>query len=639
MEEYDPQIMRQFMDELQRTGKVTKETSDQIAASGSTTTKYLQNLGKASKSASQDILKGSKDLASGLIEGQRGFEQLTPVLDAAANAIGGLVSIIPVFGKALEAGTQLVAEGGKLMLRQISTQLKSFQDISDVGAGALDGMTGLQRQFIASGLTLEDYTARVRSGSQALARFRGMATQGAEDFSLITGAITTQPLGEQLRLIGMSANDIGEFAEGYIARSTRLGVAQTMTNTQLASATVEYAKELDLLSKATGMSRKAIMQQQDAAMSEARFRSTLEGIQNEGVKTNLLNFQTSVNAVNAGIGQGVRDLASGLVTTEEAIALQAQTGGAAAVILDNLKAGLIDEFEARNQLQTAIRGNVSLLRDLGPAIGEASVMTRNAAGQFDFANATVTKTGFEVSKEQNKLAGGTNDLTNDMVQAQKNIEAMNIEMQRLFLAALPKAAGAVEGFTDTMLEAIGSISRRFLGEATEEERSKMEQFVFPKDTMIPGMDLNAMQSYSEAQKNLLAANVKPDVAIVKTAQIAGLHDAKKIAGASDDAPLASILGLDAVSKFGVATVGEFKSKIADMDLSKPSGPKQSYSSMTASLDTMTASDTTTGTTQQRSMDIGLDLMVKTLERKFDEQNELITKGNRIGERTYRSNLA
>ena len=124
MEEYDPQIMREFMNELQKTGKVSKEVSDKIAASGSTTEKYLQNLGKATQSASRDILKGSKDLASGLSEGQRGFEQLTPVLDAAASAVGGLVSIIPIFGRALEAGTQLVAEGGKLMLRQISTQLK-----------------------------------------------------------------------------------------------------------------------------------------------------------------------------------------------------------------------------------------------------------------------------------------------------------------------------------------------------------------------------------------------------------------------------------------------------------------------------------------------------------------------------------
>jgi len=637
MEEYDPQIMRQFMDELQRNGRVTKETADQIAASGSTLEKYMQELGKATQSASKDILSSAKNLAFGLVEGQRRFQDLNPVIDGVTNAIVALSGAVPLLGGILSGAAKATAEAGKIMLRQMDIQTKAFNDVGDIGGLAADGLKGLQKQFLDSGLTLESYAKALRNSSTTLARFSGTVASGAKIFSEAAGELT-QGVDVELRRLGFSAEDLGETLEAFVGRQTRLGRSQGLDHLQLAHQTQAYAKELDLLSRATGLSRKAIMAQQDAALSEARFRSTIEGIQDEGIRTNLLNFQTSVNAVNAGIGQGVRDLASGLVTTEEAIALQAQTGGAAAVILDNLKAGLIDEFEARKQLQTAIRGNVSLLRDLGPAIGEASVMTRNAAGQFDFANATVTKTGFEVSKEQSKLAGGTDDLTSNIVDAQKNIEKMNIGMQELFLAAMPKAAGAVENFTDIMNTAIGKISRRFLGEATDEERSRMEQFVNPKFT-APGMDLNVMQSYSEAQKNLLSANVKPDVATVKTAQIQGLHDAKKISTASDDAPLASILGFDAVSKFGVATVGEFKTKIANMDLSKPSGPKQSYSSMTASLDTMTASDTTTGATKQRSMDPGMDLMVKTLERKFDEQNDILTKGNRIGERSYRSNLA
>lgn len=642
MEEYDPQIMRQFMDELQRTGKVTKETADQIAASGSTLQKYMQKLGEASASASGEILKGAKNLGFGLVEGQRKFQDLNPVIDTATKSISDFASAFGFVGKIVSAFVTTFAEASKIMLRQMDIQTKAFTDVGDVGGLAVDGFKGLQQQFLDSGLTLESYAKAIRNSSTTLARFSGTVASGAQVFSKASETLTRE-IDIELRRLGFSADDLGETLEAFVGRQTRLGRSQGLTANQLANQTQAYAKELDLLSRATGLSRKAIMAQQDAALSEARFRSTIEGIQDEGIRTNLLNFQTSVNAVNAGIGQGVRDLASGLVTTEEAIALQAQTGGAAAVILDNLKAGLIDEFEARKQLQTAIRGNVSLLRDLGPAIGEASVMTRNAAGQFDFANATVTKTGFEVSKEQDKLASGTNDLTDNMVQAQKNIEGMNIEMQRLFLKAMPDAAEAVEKFSKVMEKTITKITGKFTGVATKEQTENFQNLI---DQMIPlpssgtpGTGSTAMQSYDEATKNLLAANIKPDVATVKTAQIAGLHDAKKISRASDDAPLASILGFDAVSKFGVATVGEFKSKIADMDLSKPSGPKQTYSSMTASLDTMTVSDTTTGTAQQRSMDMGYDLMVKTLERKFDEQNELITKGNRIGERTYRSNLA
>ena len=629
MEEYDPQIMREFMNELQKTGKVSKEVADKIAASGSTTEKYLQNLNKATQSASKDILSSAKNLAFGLVEGQRKFQDLNPVIDGLTSAVTALSDAIPLVGGAISGVAKVTAEAGKVMLRQMDIQTKAFTDVGDIGGLAADGMESLKDQFLESGLTLDSYARALRDSSTTLARFSGTVASGAQVFSQASG-ILTQGVDVELRRLGFSADDLGETLEAFVGRQTRLGRSQGLTASQLANQTQAYAKELDLLSRATGLSRKAIMQQQDAALSEARFRSTLEGIQDEGVRTNLLNFQSSVNAVNAGIGQGVRDLASGLVTTEEAIALQAQTGGAAAVILDNLKAGLIDEFEARNQLQTAIRGNVSLLRDLGPAIGEASVMTRNAAGQFDFANATVTKTGFEVSKEQNKLAGGTNDLTNDMVQAQKNIETMNIEMQKLFLAALPKAAGAVEGFTDTMLEAIGSISRRFLGKATEEERSKMEQFVFPKFT-APGMDLNAMQSYDKAIKD---SDIKPGASTGKTAQFARLSDGKKMEEVSDSNPFASILGFDAGLK-----LGEPKFETGSMGV-PPAGPKQSYNSNSANLNKMADDVVATPTTATKPTTVDPNVQQqKITNEKMDVMIDILMKQNRIGEKQVRANYS
>jgi len=639
MEEYDPQIMRQFMDELQRTGRVTKETADQIAASGSTLEKYMQELGKASKNASGEILKGAKNLAFGLVEGQRRFQDLNPVIDGVTNAITALSDAVPFFGGIISGVARTTAEAGKIMLRQMDIQTKAFTDVGDIGGLAADGLEGLKDQFLDSGLTLESYAKALRNSSTTLARFSGTVASGAQVFSQASG-ILTQGVDVELRRLGFSADDLGETLEAFIGRQTRLGRSQGLTASQLANQTQAYAKELDLLSRATGMSRKAIMQQQDAALSEARFRSSIESIQNEGVRTNLLNFQTSVASISQGLGQGIRDLTSGFFNTEEAQALMIQTGGAAASILGDLRGGLIDEFEARRRLQSALRDNSrQLLTDLGPAIGEASLATRNAAGVFDIMNADLTASGFDIRREQDGLASGTNDLTSDMVQAQKNIEGMNIEMQRLFLAAMPKAAGAVEGFTDIMLEAIGKISNRFLGEAKEEDKTKFENIMGPIKGFGNPFDGLVMQSTDEATKNLLAANVKPDVATVKTAQIAGLHDAKKIAGASDDAPLASILGFDAVSKFGVATVGEFKSKIADMDLSKPSGPKQTYSSMTAGLDTSTVATSTTETTQQATMSTDMSNMFKMLAGKLDETNDILTKGNRIGERTYRSNLA
>ena len=277
MEEYDPQIMRQFMEELQRTGKVTKETADQIAASGSTTEKYLQNLSKATQSASKDILSSAKNLAFGLVEGQRKFQDLNPVIDGLTSAVTALSDAIPLVGGVISGVAKVTAEAGKVMLRQMDIQTKAFTDVGDIGGLAAEGMESLKDQFLKSGLTLDSYARALRDSSTTLARFSGTVASGAQVFSQASG-ILTQGVDVELRRLGFSADDLGETLEAFVGRQTRLGRSQGLSASQLANQTQAYAKELDLLSRATGLSRKAIMQQQDAALSEARFRSTIEGI-------------------------------------------------------------------------------------------------------------------------------------------------------------------------------------------------------------------------------------------------------------------------------------------------------------------------------------------------------------------------
>jgi hypothetical protein len=73
--------------------------------------------------------------------------------------------------------------------------------------------------------------------------------------------------------------------------------------------------ELDALQKVTGMSREAIMKQQDAALSESRFRASIHSL-NEQQQKDLLGLQTVMSSFGAEMGQGTRDLVSGAANTE-----------------------------------------------------------------------------------------------------------------------------------------------------------------------------------------------------------------------------------------------------------------------------------------------------------------------------------
>ena len=276
----------------------------------------LKAFGKASATGAYDLTKGLGNFALSVGKGDTSFKSLNSVVDIASNALSGMAKAIPFAGEALSAGIKATAEASKFMLEQLDQTTKAFNDLGRVGALTEQGMSGLQRQFVTSGLTLNSFTKQIGDNAQALARFRGQAGDGADAFSEIAGKLT-QGGDDSLRRLGMSADQIGESVGSFVTQQTRLGLAQGRSNAELAAGTKAYAIELDALQKVTGLSREAIQKQQDAALSESRFRANYDKLVSEGREAEakeLMNLQTRVSSVSKGLGQGVRDLLSGAGT-------------------------------------------------------------------------------------------------------------------------------------------------------------------------------------------------------------------------------------------------------------------------------------------------------------------------------------
>ncbi len=465
-DDYDPRLMREFMSQMQNSGKITNELNDEIEKTGMSVERFRkQGLDLALKSF-KAVGGASKDLATGLIGGKRGFDALNPAIDLAAGALTAMTSFIPIIGKAVEGGAKLVAEGSKLMLSQLQGQVDAFQTIGEVGGLTADGLTGLQRQFLASGLTLESYTKAVQNSARSLARFRGLTGAGAEDFSKIVGSLT-QSTDLGLRRMGLSADQMGESTEAFLSRQTRLGLSQGLTTSQLAQSTTSYIKELDTLSKVTGQSRKAIQAQQDAALSETRFRASIEGMRgtvDESAINSILNFQSSISDMDSTLGAGVRDLASGFTATESARRAEFVTGGRASKIMAQLQSGQINELQAREQMQQALKNNREQLIFAGRALGDNASIVGNTAGLFDIINAEMGKNGEYIRKANKTQEGqikGTEGLTDSAVATQQALERAQINLQTLFFTAMPTAVSVVEEFTGAMNKGIISVTAMF----------------------------------------------------------------------------------------------------------------------------------------------------------------------------------
>jgi hypothetical protein len=416
--------------------------------------KGLKAFGKAAGKGAGDITKGLGGFALQVGKGDTSFKSLNKVVDITAGAMAGMAKTLPVAGEAIAAGITAAAEAAKFLLDQMDQVAKGFNEMGSVGALTADGMTGLARQFTQSGLGLQSFTKLVADNSQALARMSGIAGDGAEVFSLAVGKLT-QGNDDSLRRLGMNADQIGQVVGVFVTQQTRLGRSQNMTATQIAEGAKQYAMELDKLGKLTGLSREQLQKEQDAALSDSRFRANYDEMVANGQKGQadaIMNLKTRFGRFDKEMGQGVMDLTSGAANTESARKLLNSTGGAAQDIIARLKSGEIDEAQANTEMVAALKANKEKLLQNAKYVGDGDSAFLKFAGVSD-AIAAGEKSNDQVAAEmQKKQLENTDALTKSTTEAQKSMEGLSRTITQEAMKALPMAAKATAAVTKQMNE-------------------------------------------------------------------------------------------------------------------------------------------------------------------------------------------
>lgn len=444
-------LLQQAQEEIRTLGAVSKETADKIEDAGDEHAK----LKKVLKQQGEQFARTMVGITRTVGEGNTEFTVFNSVVDSVTGALTEMGKSIPFFGAAMVAA----GEGAKFLLGQLQATTKAFNQVGAAGALGAEGMSGLRNQFIEAGIDLQTYTKVIAANSEALARFGGTAGDGAARFSKALGQVN-RDFGTQLMSLGNSFEDIAEQTASYIALQGRLGRSQNMTQAQLAKGAFEYAKELDELAKLTGQQKNQIIKQQDAAMSESRFRAKYEDLVAKGrVKEAkaMLDFQTRISAVSPVLGQGLRDIAAGFVNTEAAQAAFITTGGRAATIMQQLSAGTMSQEQAFAELQAANKQTIPLQRSLAMAVGDLPGVMIPFAQSADFANQKIAEFGRAAGTQASQMAGA-DGLTQSAVAAQQSMMTFSIAVNNLATQALPQAGTAVSAFADVMTKAVNAIS-------------------------------------------------------------------------------------------------------------------------------------------------------------------------------------
>jgi hypothetical protein len=437
------------------------------------------NLGDSSESLGKSLQQASTvasrlgntagsvvSFSAGMTGASQGFEKLNPIIDAAAAALSG----IPVLSGVAKAA----AEASKFLLAQLQSATTAFQTVSQVGGLTAEGMSGLQRQFLDSGMTLQSYTKTITENSDTLARFAGTVGDGAKTFSQTAGKVQ-KDFGLSLQRLGYGVDEIGETTASYLALQTRLGLSQKKTVDQLAAGSNKYMLELDALAKLTGASKDEIKKSQDAALSEARFRAKYDDMVANGQEVQakaMLDFDTMMKKVSPELAQGFRDAATGFNTTQASIKLFNTAGEAGQAAIRGLQNGTMSTTDAMKGFQGGVRENMAQLRSHALQVGNDSGVYVDHAQAANLATAnigelaTVTKTQGKQTAPPDK---GGDKLTDETVKAQRAMQGVMIQMNELGFKYMPHAATAVAGFTTTLEKSISAMNRALGIKASEIE--------------------------------------------------------------------------------------------------------------------------------------------------------------------------
>jgi hypothetical protein len=459
--------IQQEMEALRNSLQRGADDLNKFGDSARTAETGLQAFNSAAKQGAKDTLKTIGGFSKAVGDGATTFSTLNPIIDATSNALGGLAKAIPFAGEAIAAGIKASADASKFVLDQLDKTVKVFNDFGQAGALTAKGMTGVREQFLRSGMSMDGFRKVVTENANTLARFGGIVGEGAENFSKSIGRLMddNDEAGNALRNIGLNADQIGETAAAFLKQQTLLGRQRAVTEEQLRQGTVAYAKELDDLSKLTGLSKKSLQAQQDAALSETRFLASQLRLRNAGRENEaneIKKFQSQVSALGETYSQGIRDLASGNAATEAARQVQNATSGEAAAILQKMRDGQLDSVQAQALLQKAVERNIPSMIELGNAAGDSVTAFPKLKESVAIANAQYDEQGNLINKLKTTQAAqmsGQDKLTADTVQAQRSMEMLNRQIAALGFGLTEYAVPAVQKFTGALNDFLQFVSK------------------------------------------------------------------------------------------------------------------------------------------------------------------------------------
>jgi hypothetical protein len=217
--------------------------------------------------------------------------------------IGDFVKYVPVLGEQLQDFAGI-----------FTAYTNNLREASEMGASFGNDIMGMSMAAARAQMPLEEFSSLITNNSETLRQLGTTTTNGALRLSQLTKGVR---LGtESLMGLGFTTEQLNEGTASFIRIQARSGRLQQMSDTELINGTQSYLKEMDLLSKITGKSRKELQNDMEKTASEANVLVMMQKMGHEEKQRFLSNMTMVDTLLGEDMGNAFKDLADGVAQTD-----------------------------------------------------------------------------------------------------------------------------------------------------------------------------------------------------------------------------------------------------------------------------------------------------------------------------------
>jgi hypothetical protein len=453
--------------QAQKATEDAQKAIDEYAAMNAQAAAEVEASSKKTKQALTDLSmslgKSAVDLSKAMVTGSEGTTKYAGAVQGAADAAGNAAAtMLTAFGPlGIIVGGVIKAFGALVgaSLKQNDTLMKSYRELSDIGSvsGSLEK---LQADLNKVGLTSEEaekFGKLLGKTAPDLASFGGSVSAGKDKFiGVFEGMIGVGNQTEiAMQRIGYSSDEMRDATADYVAKQSRLGLAQNKTAEQLRTESTKYMVTLRELGELTGMSRDEAQKLIDQQQADARWSMTLRQMTADGQGEEAQKLQAYMATYEKTFG---KDAAAGLmeqiankgaIVGEASAKAYTSTQGQAYEMAMKVAKDQVSMQEGLSQTAAGVRKNMDQLGPSFMVAGQGLASMTGDAQQVNAAYALESKKNIDVQGELAKTQKEGGKLLN----ANIDLEQKNRQMRLM----ADKALTEVTGVTVTVFQKLNDI--------------------------------------------------------------------------------------------------------------------------------------------------------------------------------------